>query len=154
MHRTTNSHCPSEVRPLSASCTPYVQQTTPQSTGGKLHPQSSLKSRSRNPSTAGRPPNQNSSNSGNSGGSSGPKSLGANTSSPSNTSVLYNYNNTSITITNPECLENGSASYMTAASYHVSPNYLTFRLRTLWCQIVHMGGIKTSGGRFEKPRPK
>ena len=25
---------------------------------------------------------------------------------------------------------------------------------TLWCQIVHMGGIKTSGGRFEKPRPK
>jgi len=118
---TTNSHCPSEVRPLSANCTPYVQQTTsPQSTGGKLHPQSSLKSRSRNPSTAGRP-NQNSSNSGNSGGSSGPKSLGplgANTSSPSNTSVLYNYNNTSITITNPECLENGSASYMTAASYH------------------------------------
>ena len=122
LHRTTNSHCPSEVRPLSANCTPYVQQTTPQSTGGKLHPQSSLKSRSRNPSTAGRPPNQNSSNSGNSGGSSGPKSLGplgANTSSPSNTSVLYNYNNTSITITT-ECLENGSASLVAAGSYQVA----------------------------------
>ena len=31
---------------------------------------------------------------------------------------------------------------------------LSLFLCTLWCQIVHMGGIKTSGGRFEKPHPK